>query len=395
MNDLSQNEFADKHNAAAEPGRVAFVLPGLRAGGSEHVVTFVADRLAERGHAVEIVNFETGEDPPYYTPDPRIDIAYLARPVKRRTKLDAMREIAARISDLRAHFTASKPDLIISFLTRSNVQTILATRGLGIPVIVSERNNPVQQNPGNVWRWLRRRTYPMADGLVTMTRGAMECFPPAMRKRSWVIPNMAEWGTTAAKPAETGETKVLTAVGRLTHQKGFDLLLHAFSKIADNHPEWTLRIWGEGADRADLEALRSNLALNDRVELPGVTSVPGEWIETADAFVLSSRFEGWGLVLGEAMAAGLPAVSFACDFGPEDMITHGDDGLLVPDGDVDALADALSRLMRDEPLREKLGARARETSQQFQPAKIGEKWTDMIEGFLTEAGDTLSKGKAR
>lgn len=395
MNDLSQNEFADKHKAAAESGRVAFVLPGLRAGGSEHVVTFVASNLVERGHAVEIVNFETGDEAPYYTPDPKVEVAYLARPVKRRAKLDAIREIAARTSDLRAHFTATKPDLIISFLTRANIQTLLATRGLGIPVIVSERNNPVQQNPGTVWRWLRRRTYPMADGLVTMTRGAMECFPAAMRKRSWVIPNMAEWGTATAAPRKPGAEKVLTAVGRLTHQKGFDLLLHAFSKIADNHPEWTLRIWGEGADRAELEALRSSLALNGRVDLPGVTSAPGEWIESADAFVLSSRFEGWGLVLGEAMAAGLPAASFACDFGPEDMITDGDDGLLVPDGDVDALADALSRLMRDGPLRERLGERARETSQQFQPAKIGKEWVDMIEGLLMETRENPSKGNAR
>ena len=393
MNAFSPSNHADKQYATARPGRVSFVLPGLRAGGSEHVVTFVAGRLVERGHVVEILNFETGEKAPYYTPDARVEITYLSRPVKRRSKLDALREMTGRIGDMRQHFKTSRPDLIISFLTRTNVQTVLATRGLRIPVIVSERNNPEQQNPGATWRWLRRRTYPMADGLVTMTRGAMECFPPAMRKRSWVIPNMAEWGTSEARQRVSGANKVLTAVGRLTHQKGFDLLLTAFSKIADNYPDWTLRIWGEGPDRAKLEALRDNLALGDRVEFPGVTSTPGEWIECADAFVLSSRFEGWGLVLCEAMAAGIPSISFACDFGPEDMITDGDDGLLVPDGDIDALANGLAHLMRDEALRSRLGERARETSQQFQPAKIGKHWTAMIEGLLTEASATTSQGK--
>lgn len=389
MNELSPGTMTAEANLPAKLGKVAFVLPGLRAGGSEHVVTFVADRLVERGHKVEIVSFETGETAPYYTPDPRVELAYLARPVKRRAKLDALKEIAVRTSDLRSHFKRTKPDLIISFLTRTNVQTVLATRGLGIPVIVSERNNPVQQNPGKVWNWLRRHTYQMATGLVTMTRGAMECFPPAMRKRSWVIPNMAEWGEVQAEPT-ANERKVLTAVGRLTHQKGFDLLLEAFAKISSKHGDWTLRIWGEGADRTALEAQRDKLGLTGRAELPGVTDRPGQWIETADAFVLSSRFEGWGLVLGEAMAAGLPSISFACDFGPEDMITDGDDGLLVAPDDVDALASGLDRLLSDAALREKLGARARETTKRFKPSAIGRQWTDMIEALLAETTNTSS-----
>ena len=372
---------------APAPRRIAFVLPGLRAGGSERVVTFVADRLVERGHTVEIVSCESGEEAPYYTPDPRIEMVYLARPVKRQNKWNAVRRIAARCADMRHHFRRSKPDLIISFLTRVNVQTILATRGLNIPVIVSERNNPVAQDPGTAWRTLRRRAYPMATGLVTMTRGAMECFTADMRPRSWVIPNMAERRDRVAK-TEAGSPKVLTAVGRLTHQKGFDLLLQAFATIAADHPEWTLRIWGEGADRAELEALRSRLQLDDRVELPGVTDRPGGWIDTADAFVLSSRFEGWGLVLGEAMAAGLPCVSFACDFGPEEMIDHDVDGLLVEPGNVPQLARQLSRVMADEDLRARLGNTARETTLRFEPGRIGRRWTDMIEGLLAEATAT-------
>src|SRR3546814_10544152 len=105
----------------------------------------------------------------------------------------------------------------------------------------------------------------------------------------------------------------MAAVGRLVPQKGFDRLLDAFSRIATDHPDWTLVIWGEGPDRAALEEQRRRLGLDGRVEMPGVSKQPGVWIEQSDLFILSSRFEGWGLVLGEAMAAGLPVISFDCD----------------------------------------------------------------------------------
>ncbi|WP_435418772.1 glycosyltransferase family 4 protein [Parerythrobacter aurantius] len=362
-------------------------MPGLRAGGSEHVVTFVANRLVERGHTVEIISYETGTEQPYYTPDPRIELRYLALPVGRMAKHAAAREVVARTRRLRSHLQHSRPDLLVSFLTRTNVQALLATRGLDIPVIVSERNNPVEQDPGPVWRWLRARTYPKAFGLITMTHGAMECFPPNMRRRSWVIPNMSDFGERSAT-SRGGDTKNLVAVGRLTHQKGFDLLLRAFAEVAQKHHDWLLTIWGEGPDRNMLESLREELGLADRVLMPGVTNQPGGWIAEADAFVLSSRFEGWGLVLGEAMAAGLPSISFACDFGPAEMICHDEDGILVSAGDVNEMAAGLDRLMGDAALRTRLGTCAQQSSQRFQPVRIGELWTGLIEDVLREFAST-------
>ncbi|WP_379923346.1 glycosyltransferase family 4 protein [Erythrobacter sp. R86502] len=387
MNAIGSVPRALEHAGPARPGRISFLLPGLRAGGSEHVVTFTANRLIERGHAVEIISFESGSAAPYYTPDPRIALHYLALPVAQRAKLAALGEIAQRTGRLRKHLKNSRPDLLISFLTRTNVQAILASRGLDIPVIVSERNNPVQQDPGAAWRWLRARLYPKAFGLITMTHGAMACFPPQMRRRSWVIPNMSEFGENRAI-CHDGDIRHLVAVGRLTHQKGFDLLLESFAAIAPHHPNWRLTIWGDGPDRTKLETLRNQLGLADRVLMPGVTNKPGGWITNADAFVLSSRFEGWGLVLGEAMAAGLPSVSFACDFGPAEMIRNEEDGLLVRAGDVPALAAALDRLMGDAALRKRLGARAQETSRQFRPDRIGQLWIDLVENVLAEIAPT-------
>lgn len=366
----------------AKNGSILFFLPGLTAGGSEHVVTFNANRLANQGYHVGIATCESAGSTPYYACDPRVEISYLGVPIGHRGKLRGLIDIAARVLALRRLLRRTRPDLVISFLTRTNVIAVIAARGLGIPVVVSERNNPARQRPAAIWRALRRVTYARAYGLITMTAGALAHFPPVMRPRGWVIPNMADWQQRKPRLSDDG-VLWLTAVGRLTDQKGFDLLLAAFAMAAPAHPDWHLRIWGEGSLRPALERQIDDLGLSQRVSMPGVSREPGGWIETADAFVLSSRYEGWGLVLGEAMAAGLPCVSFDCPFGPSDMITDGKDGLLVPEGDIAALAAALARMMGDPDLRHELGSAATGAAERFAPERIGAQWQSMIDTVLS------------
>ena len=369
--------------ALTRPPHIKFILPGLSAGGSEHVVSFVANRLAQSGFDVSILSFEASDSKPYYHTDERIRIEYLDVPIGKRGPVGVLSDIAVRVKRLRGILKAQRPDMVVSLLTRSNVIAVLAATGLHIPVIVSERNNPVRQRPGPVWRALRRYTYARAFGLITMTRGALECFPPVMRQRSWVIPNMADYQTF--KPHFKNTKRVMTAVGRLVDQKGFDLLIQSWAKIAASHPDWCLRIWGEGPDRPALEGLAIQLGVANSVEMPGVSSAPGRWIEEADAFVLSSRFEGWGLVLGEAMASGLPCVSFDCPFGPADMMTDDYDGLLIEPENVDAMAAGLSLLMGDADLRDRLGNKATDAADRFAPDVIGGLWETTIRGALHEA----------
>ncbi len=128
-------------------------------------------------------------------------------------------------------------------------------------------------------------------------------------------------------------------------------MLPAFAKVAGDHPGWRLVIWGEGPERAALEALRDRLGLTDRVDLPGLTERPGQWVEDATVFVLSSRFESFGNVVTEAMAAGLPVVTTDCPWGPGEIVRHGVDGWVVAPEDVAALADGLATLMADGELR--------------------------------------------
>lgn len=376
--DHAEFEVADRKIAAS----VVIVLPGLEAGGTEHVVKLVANHWVSVGIRVTILTLESPGASPYYAFDPRIEFIRIGVPPRRTSRIFAAWLIVKRAWRMRQAIRGRKPDFVLSFLTRTNVLALLATAGTGIPVIVSERNNPEAQPFGRVWGWLQERLYPRAFGLIAMTEGAMRYFSERMRRRSWVIPNAVDLpGNWTARRGG----KVLVAVGRLTHQKGFDLLLEAFAQIEGEFPDWHLVIWGEGDDRAMLERKRNALGLEGRVEFPGVTSKPGIWVETADIFVLSSRYEGWGIVVLEAMAAGLPVVSFDCKWGPAEMITHDVDGLLVPPENTDALAAGLRSVMVDEDLRERLGRRAGESALRYAPDNILAQWDSVAELVLATA----------
>jgi glycosyltransferase involved in cell wall biosynthesis len=185
--------------------------------------------------------------------------------------------------------------------------------------------------------------------------------------------------------------RTLIALGRFGPEKGFDLLIDAFSRIAERHPWWDLWIWGDGPLRTELERQRDRLGLADRVFLPGRTSTPHEELRKADLFAMSSRREGFPMALGEAMACGLPAVSSDCPSGPRQIIRPDVDGLLVPPEDAQALASALSAVMGDDALRARLASRAPEVLERFGLEQIMARW----EALLSEIHAEEPKGPRR
>src|SRR5262249_55832426 len=194
---------------------------------------------------------------------------------------------------------------------------------------------------------LRRRVYPRAKYVVALTNDCSSFFAGMDGIRCKVIPSPVLPAVRDAEetpdPGKIGF--LLMAMGRLSHQKGFDLLLRAFGLLAEKHPQWSLEIWGQGPVLPYLQELAESLGISKRVRFAGFTRKPSVAMRRADIFVLSSLCEGFPNVLGEAMAAGLPVVSFDCPTGPRDIIRDGIDGGLVPPRKYPALAEPLDRGM--------------------------------------------------
>jgi glycosyltransferase involved in cell wall biosynthesis len=180
-------------------------------------------------------------------------------------------------------------------------------------------------------------------------------------------------------PGDPGAHKLIAA-GRLERQKGFDLLLEAFAAVAAQHPDWTLDIYGRGSRGEPLGQIVVDLGLDGRVRINPPTDRLGEQMRNASVFVLSSRFEGFPLVLLEALAAGLAVVSFDCPTGPGEILIDGTSGLLVPPEDVHALAAALDRIMGDESLRRRLAAAAPAAVLPYSPQQVGRRWDKLLAG---------------
>lgn len=347
---------------------IAFVVAGLGAGGAERVIALLASAWVNDGRQVTVIAFDRPDDPVYHAFDDRIRLVRLG------IAGGGAAAVARRVARLRAELRRGDFGVVISFLTKVNVVSLLATVGMPVPVIVCERNNPLRQAAHPAWRWLLHKLYPRAARIVIQTEASRSCLPPAVAKRARVIPN-----PLAAPPvgAMTGHLRVLTAVGRLDEQKGFDLLLSAFAMIAPRHADWHLAIWGEGPRRAELTTMIRSLGLDSRVSLPGLSKLPGAWLATAGAFVLSSRYEGFPNALGEAMAAGLPVIAFDCPFGPGEMIQNGINGLLIADADVEALAAGLDRFLGDGALRARLSGAARSAVIAYDPRNVFAAWRNL------------------
>ena len=366
--------------------KILMLVSSMHAGGAERVAATLVNAWAERGDAVTLTPTYSSKGTCFYPLSDKVELAWLAD--LSGTRASGAMAAFKRLLTLRRHIRDTRPDVIVSFLTNVNVAAILATRGLGIPLIVCERTNPVAETTtGTVWRKLRRLLYPRAD-MVTVqaedTAGPFSRQVPGI-KRLAVIPNPVHFPLPRAEPILTPITgdgrKRLLAVGRLHADKGFDLLIQAFSQLAASHPDWDLVILGEGEERRALEAQLREAGLASRVFMPGRAGNVGDWYDSADLYVLTSRFEGLSNTLLESMASGLAAVSFDCDTGPREIVRDGVDGVLVrPNGDVPALAKALDAAMGDAAERSRMAQAAIDVRDRFSAARVLQKWQELFDG---------------
>ena len=352
--------------------RICGVIASLGAGGAERVMIELCSAWRARGDDVTLLTLDDGQRDFYAVPA-GVHRRALNLAGRSRSTSDALRTNLLRARMLRAALRNARADVIVSFTDRTNVLTLLAARGMGVPVVVSERIDPRRHDIGRAWNVLRRLTYPSAAALVIQTHAVRQwAIDVVSHDRVAVIPNPLRAVSASLAPANRRALEI-TAIGRLVPQKGFDLLLRAFAMVADDFPEWRLTIFGEGPERVRLESLISELALNECVALPGRIANPATALGASAIFALPSRYEGFPNVLLEAMSCGAACVATRCDSGPAELLTNGS-GLLVPVEDVLQLAEALATLMDDPPLRERLGREAQLAVHQFAPEVVLDLW---------------------
>lgn len=223
------------------------------------------------------------------------------------------------------------------------------------------------------WDYYILRKIKKADCVVTLTQEDKE-FWRSYAKRIEVIPNIL---TITPKKVIDYRTKRIIAAGRYVHQKGFDMLLEAWNIINKNVSDWHLYIFGN-ENRERYQKIVDKYKMNNNTHLMGATKDIAEEFSKSSIFVLSSRFEGFGLVLAEAMSCGLPCISFDCPYGPRDIITDREDGILVENGNVEALSKAIEHLMADEDLRKSMGEKALINVARYNSKNIMTRWEELF-----------------
>lgn len=359
--------------------RVSLVISSLAAGGAERVLSLMANYWVTTGWAVTVLTFDDGAQPPFF--DLNVGVQHWALGVRgdSPTIAVALWNNLRRIVVLRNAVHQSRPDAVVSFGEKTNVVTVLATRGLGLKVIVSERTDPHAHKIGPLWDGLRWWTYAMADRIVVQSQAALCYFLPKFHRAATVIPNPVVRPPAPYYERGTDPSSLsIIAVGRFSKEKRFDILLKAFSFLTTLHPEWTLTIVGEGPLRSELESLRDSLNLSERVSLPGHVKNVYAYLARASLFVMTSEFEGFPNALCEAMACGLPVVCFDCPGGIADILKSGDNGVLVQRENFGALTEAMHRMMSDASERQRLGRRAKEVSSVFSVEKVMRMWEEVL-----------------
>ena len=347
--------------------------------------------LVDRGWAVTLIMLVAPTKPSFYPLDPRIKLAPLDIAGNSANALEAIGNTWKRVRVLRQEILASQPDVVISFMNSVNVYAILACFQSKIPIIVSEHIYPGANDANKIWQFIMNVTYRYADLVTVLTQNALPFYPAARGYRAIVMPNPVTTPSPAIEMTQLATAPSLVAIGRLHPQKGFDLLLKAFARLKTKYPDWQIVILGEGPMRADLEALRAELQLTDRVHLPGLVTNVTEYLYQADLFVMPSRFEGFPMALCEAMACGLPVLAADCLSGPRDIIDDGVNGVLVATEDVTALAAGLDALMSDPAKRQQLAKAAPKILDRFGVDRVMDIWAEAIDLVIAHKRRITSK----
>jgi glycosyltransferase involved in cell wall biosynthesis len=376
-------------------------------GGTIRAAFNLAEYLIEHGYEVEVISGTRDRDVPFFGTFPA-GVAVTSLDDRRRGAGPggAAARLRRVLRPLSSVLMPTADRAVTGFNLWTDVQLARRLRGRsgfllgtrpGVNLMVARLNVPgmkaiglEQMNLSKHNRHLRaamRRLYPQLDALVVLTDRDREAYERMLGDR---VPLRRIPNTVRPLPGAKADltAKTVYAAGRFRYQKGFDLLVPAWAETARAHPDWRLRLRGSGRLTRRLEGLIADHGLGDSVTLEGPAEDIGADMAEASVFVLSSRFEGFPLILLEAMSKGMGVVSFDCPTGPADIVDDHRNGLLVPHEDVERLAGAIREMVEDEELRRRTAAAAIETAQRYTIEAIGPLWLELLEGLSRESRRT-------
>lgn len=343
-------------------------------------MTLVAGGLVARGHSVTLLTL-TSTDLDVFAVDRRVVRVALDLSGPEITPIGRARRNIRRIKEIRRAILQSGAHVVVSFITETNILTLLATLGTARRVIVSERVDPRVHAVGRGWTWLRQLTYWRASVLVTQTPNVAAWFRSELlaAPTTVVIPNPVAAEVSYGTGSPDVARPYLLGAGRLVPQKGFDLLIQGFAVLVKRHESIDLVIAGAGAEGERLKRIAAELGIIDRVSFPGYVWDLGKLMAGATAFVLPSRYEGFPNVLLEALARGVPTIAADCLSGPREILQNGAVGILVPPEDPVALADAAERLITDVQLQARLRREGIAVARSFSVEAVTAMWEHAFE----------------
>ena len=354
--------------------KLMIVTHKMSGGGCERVIAQLLTCFARDGIECKLVT-ECGV-PSYYDLPESVEQIYLTFD----STLPA-KKIPKAYRKLRKIVKQEQPDVVLALPEKVNIWTVLFLLGTGVPVVVSERNDPHRHPESRIKRALRRIVYPYASGFIFQTKDAAKYFSHAIRRRGVVLDNPLDTSRIPAR-FEGERKKNVVAAGRLHEQKNFDLLIRAFARFYKTHHTYSLVIYGEGPEKEHLQKTASSLGIAGAVELAGQSKTLLTDINDSGMFVLSSDYEGMPNVLIEAMACGLSCIATDCPIGGvRSLLTSGENGLLIPVGDEDALLEAMCKLADDESYAEWLGHKASEIRSRLDEALVAKQWREYLESI--------------
>ena len=350
--------------------RVCFTLSSLSAGGAERVATSLANEFAKMGHQVTLLLVSIDHNNSFYEINSGVDVLPLLKDKKDKKPL-------RRIKILKRTLLGLQPDVVIAFLPHICIYTYYALRNTNIPFICSERNDPNQYS--SIYKALLKKAFKRANGCVFQTKGAQSFYKGVKTEKTRIIFNPVSLNVSDGIIKKKTKDKLFISVGRLTPQKNFDLLISAFSKFLSYYPDYKLVIYGEGPLRQKLENKIKNLAIGNKVSMPGTNTKWHDDAVNAAAFISSSNYEGMPNCLEEALCIGCRSIATNCPIGGSaELINLLGNGHLVEPNNEEQLMLAMKEVADKE---------LDVLDTDYSPLKIeriSEQWLQFIENIINK-----------